>query len=290
MFTIKERSLCAFTADVCKLANEIPTERTREMIRAIATVISETGVGQDPYITQDENFLEYMQALSIGTTRLFKMPHEERLTFIHDIQRRMGLPLLNFHPAVEQRWINTNLDLIDLDLFGGEDFFGHIVHRPIPPSYEASAPVYLSGDINTPTVFKMAARGAATIIGRKIPLVPSAVRGCPPFYGRPVEKNKRREDYVNWRSGFKGEKACFTDKMRVRIWNTAHSVDHLNDFLRSRTTQDVIRIAYGQDPAKLMFEVPLIIAQMLLKYAPVNSISRSKPTVRLKNCLALLLN
>lgn len=294
MFTIKERALRAFTEDVCKLANESPTERIRNMIHAIAMVITATGVGQDPCISEDENFLEYMQALSIGVTRLFKMPASDRLQFVQDIQRRVGLPPLESEsdPSDPQPiWLGTELDNIDPDIFQGVEFSEYMVHRPLLPSPEVpAASLYVSGDISLPATFKLAARGASTIIGRKIPLVPSAVRGCPPFYGRSKEKNRRREDYVKWRSGFTSGKATFSDKTRVRIWNTAHSIDELNKFLATRTSHEMTKIALGSDPTIPILETPLLFAQLLLKYAPVNSISRSKPTVRLKHCLALLLN
>lgn len=305
MFTISERALRAFTDDICKLANEIPTEKTALMIRAISEVVKATGVGQDEYLSDDDNFLEYMQALSMGVTRLFKTPKRERLAYVRGVQQRLGLPLLQFTPVVTNLvplWISTELDGITTDLFTGEDSPEFVVHRPLLPSSEVSPALYTSGDIHDPSIFKQAVRGASDIIGRKIPCVPSSVNGCPPFYGRSVVSNEWREEFVNWRSGFSplrkiGAHASvpktrpkFADKIRVRIWNTATSIKNLNHLLDSRLNSDVLACVHGADPVQMIFETPLLVAQMLLKYAPVNSISRSRPTVRLKNCMALLLN
>lgn len=305
MFTISERALRAFTEDICKLANEIPTEKIARMIRAISEVVTATGVGQEPSLSEDDNFLEYMQALSMGVTRLFKTPKRERLAYIRGVQHKLGLPQLQFTPISiipEPLWISTELDGISTDLFAGEHSSELFVHRPVLPSTEVSPAVYMSGDIHQPTIFKQAIRGASTIIGRKIPCVPSAVNGCPPFYGRSTLSNEWREEYVNWRSGFSElkkvgsrryhskHKPKFADKVRVRIWNTATSIKNLNRLLDSRLNSDVISCVLGADPTQILFETPLLVAQMLLKYAPINSISRSKPTVRLKNCMALLLN
>lgn len=305
MFTISERALRAFTEDICKLANEIPTEKTALMIRAISEVVKATGVGQDECLSDDDNFLEYMQALSMGVTRLFKTPKRDRLAYVRSVQHRLGLPQLQFTPIVTSLvplWIPSELDGITTDLFTGEDSPDFIVHRPLLPSFEVQPVLYSPGDISQPTIFKQAIRGASTIIGRKIPCVPSAVNGCPPFYGRSIVSNEWREEYVNWRSGFAPLKKIgtsassnkvkpkFTDKVRVRIWNTATSIKNLNHLLDSRLNSDVLACVLGADPAQMIFETPLLVAQMLLKYAPVNSISRSKPTVRLKSCMALLLN
>lgn len=300
MFVIKERALRAFTEDICRLTNEQPTEKTALMIRAISEVVKETGVGQEPSLSEDDNFMEYMQALSMGVTRLFKTPKKERLKYIHDVQRRLGLPLLLFSPpANTDKWIHTELDCISTSLFEGEISLHFIVHRPVlPPTEEPAACLYTSGDITSPAIFKQAAKGASTIIGRKVPLVPSAVHGCPPFYGRSVTKNRRREEYVSWRSGLpipqghqsQKNKSSFSDKMRLRIWNTATSISNINELLHQRATQDIVAVALGRDPTTIITEVPLLVAQMLMKYTPTNSISRSKPTVRLKNCMALLLN
>lgn len=305
MFTISERALRAFTEDICKLANEIPTEKIALMIRAISEVVRTTGVGQDEELSDDDNFLEYMQALSMGVTRLFKTPKRDRLAYVRGVQHRLGLPQLQFTPIVTNLvplWISTELDGISTDLFVGEDSPDFIVHRPLLPSFEVQPVLYSSGDISQPTIFKQAIRGASTIIGRKIPCVPSAVDGCPPFYGRSIINNEWREEYVNWRSGFAplkkiGTRASstrvkpkFADKARVRIWNTATSIKNLNHLLDSRLNSDVLACVLGADPVQMIFETPLLVAQMLLKYAPVNSISRSKPTVRLKSCMALLLN
>ena len=190
MFTISESALRAFISDVCQLANEDPLGKNTHYICAIRDIIEKTGVGADPLATEDENFLEYMTALSMGVTRLFRTEKRYRLSYIRSAQQKIGLPPLVFNPPSVITWIVSDLDQIGDDLFKGEESIAYHVHRPLLSVDAAEAAdddcvaptLYTSGDMDNPTVFKSVGKRLPSITGRKLPfksLIFSCNRGNP---------------------------------------------------------------------------------------------------------------
>lgn len=301
MFTIKESALRAFISDVCLMANEDPNGKNEHYIRAIKDIIEKTGVGADPLATEDENFLEYMTALSMGVTRLFRTEKRYRLPYIRSAQQKVGLSPLVFNPAPIQTWTSCDLDQIDVDLFHGEEVSAIIVHRPLLTTVDNEAahddcvsPVlYTSGDLDDPQVFKSVGKRIPSIVGRKLPFK-SCFSTASDYCGRSLTSERHEDNITTHLDGtaklYKGKKIPYGWKSRIRIWNARLIIRRIDEYLRDNNTSIVTEAVLSGTLEHAFICVPQLVSELLAKYAPVNTVSRIKPTVRLKRCLAILLN
>lgn len=300
MFTISESALRAFISDVCQMANEDSTGKNAHYIRAIRDIVEKTGVGADPLATEDENFLEYMTALSMGVTRLFRTEKRYRLPYIRSSQAKVGLPPLTFTTPSDKTWISSELDLIGDDLFKGEETIAFHVHRPLLIADTSKAAdddcvvpaLYTSGDLDSPTVFKSVGKRLPSITGRKLPFK-SCFSSATDYCGRSIEHGKQEDTITKHLDGtarlYRGRRMPRGWKARIRLWNTHLIVKRINEHLQAQQTDLIVRAILDRNIEDVFLFVPQLVSEMLAKYAPVNSISRIKPTVRLKQCLAVLL-
>lgn len=288
MFAISEDALSRFIVDVCCLANEDHNGKNERYIRALRDIVEATGVGQEPTISEDENFLEYMQALSIGATRLFRTPPCERLTYIHGVQRQLGLPALILDsPAT---WTTTELDAMDSDLF----MFGDtcdicIVHRPDEPLFRQP-----DGCVDVWTSNVPVDKDAASF--RDFVVAANSI-GCDfvvPY--QPVEDYFEHHLHnISSATGSSPDAQSIDDILSVilSVLDTApiyvKRLLQLRNALSSFSTmyQSPLNVPVKLDCTSRVDDI-IIVSLLIAKYAPANSICRSKPTVRLKRCLALL--
>lgn len=89
MLTVEKTNL--FISDICELANEERTPSINRQIFGLISILDATGVGTWPFNTSDQNFMEYMSALSIAVSHLFRMEICERDAFVRRGMENVGL-------------------------------------------------------------------------------------------------------------------------------------------------------------------------------------------------------
>lgn len=119
-----------FIEDVCLMANESVTDVNSRCIHGLIDVLDATGVGTWPFNSPDENFMEYMTALSVAVSHLFNFHHSERLDYVNDARVKVNLPVIVLKKQpVQPTWIPTHIDQIQ-ERFSGREHPEYIVYRP----------------------------------------------------------------------------------------------------------------------------------------------------------------
>lgn len=80
-----------FISDVCEMTFEPRTRKLEYQIHGLIEILDATGVGTWPFNTSEQNFMEYMSALAIAVTHLFRKPENERDLFVKNGKINAGL-------------------------------------------------------------------------------------------------------------------------------------------------------------------------------------------------------
>lgn len=152
-----------FVDDMCALSGEDNTPIIHHQVSELTRILTATGCGSWPFNTPDQNFFEYMSALSVAVSHLFKMPNSKRPLFIEN-----GLANVNLTSALinEQlpMWITTDIDIIEWIQL--DDYSNPIVYTPWIPT-ELDTVEWLHGaEFDEPIVY----RPTAYITGRMLPI------------------------------------------------------------------------------------------------------------------------
>lgn len=130
---LSTEKLKLFVEDMCVLSGEKYNFITHQQISDLARIVTATGCGSWPFNTADQNFIEYMSALAVAVSHLFKMPAAARKLFVENGLANVGLKTERISETLSS-WTRTHLDSIDWVL--GNEYTGHIIYRPV----EASMP------------------------------------------------------------------------------------------------------------------------------------------------------
>lgn len=296
--------LTLFVNDVCTITGELPSPTVHRQILDLSRILTATGCGSWPFNTEDQNFIEYMSALSVAVSHLFRMPIDKRDVFVNN-----GLRNVNLMPTsnVEQTssWISTELDSIELS--NVEEFIGHVVYRPdVASNTGDTKSIQCEPSAERPNETELAV-SCGTINWKPILetyklIDPSETRflmavhnqhGADMEYNSDVVAELGLPEYVRPFPDFQGSEPpsnCPLDEPRssVRLQNASYIIKQLDTLLFSTSVKSVPDAYYHATVPYLMSALPAKQAALFLRIDQQKFCRKFSP--RVKESLAFLQN
>lgn len=283
-----------FISDMCTITGECFTPILHQQIFDLTRILTATGCGSWPLNTDDQNFYEYMSALSVAVGHLFNMPILKRELFVLNGLRNVNLTSMKFaEPAPS--WIVSELDLIEWSEAG--EFEGHVIYRP---------------DVVSNTGLKLSIQCEPTINHAKdtsihvglpmIKTITAILHEIDVPTALIIEERVNERHFPTWRhtddsiihppillgSELKNNCIPIGSHVKIKLHNTIYMKNQLDELLYNVTETHLPYSIHNGTVPYLMCQLPVKLAASFMRNSGMQFCRKFSP--RVKNTLTFLQN